>query len=160
MGSDAVTVVANSVHRQHQSIGLGIYDSDTAWRPDWNEASLRHARSTSVVVFVEERSLRVLAVHLAKRWRKYHLSDVAGKCTDQSVGHQWHHTTHLRKSGVGSLFRQFHEDYHDPINGSFFVFLTESRVKWDSSVNKMLRIIWELELIQRLNKCTMLLFPF
>ena len=40
------------------------------------------------VVFVEEHSLRVLAVHLAKSWRKYYLSDVAGKCTDQSVGHQ------------------------------------------------------------------------
>jgi len=29
MGSDPVTVVANSVHRHDQSIGLGIYDSDT-----------------------------------------------------------------------------------------------------------------------------------
>jgi hypothetical protein len=29
MGSDPVTVVANSVHRHEQSIGLGIYDSDT-----------------------------------------------------------------------------------------------------------------------------------
>jgi len=27
-------------------------------------------------VFVEEHSLSVLAVHLAKRWRKYRLSDV------------------------------------------------------------------------------------
>jgi len=30
MGSDPVTVVANSVYRHDQSIGLGIYDSDTA----------------------------------------------------------------------------------------------------------------------------------
>jgi hypothetical protein len=30
MGSDPVTVVANSVNRHDQSIGLGIYDSDTA----------------------------------------------------------------------------------------------------------------------------------
>jgi len=30
MGSDPVTMVANSVHRHDQSIGLGIYDSDTA----------------------------------------------------------------------------------------------------------------------------------
>jgi hypothetical protein len=30
MGSDPVTVVANSVHRHDQSIDLGIYDSDTA----------------------------------------------------------------------------------------------------------------------------------
>jgi hypothetical protein len=29
-----------------------------------------------------------------------------------------HHTTHLRKSDVVSCVRQFHEDYHDPINGS------------------------------------------
>ena len=29
MGSDPVTVVANSVHRHYQSIDLGIYDSDT-----------------------------------------------------------------------------------------------------------------------------------
>jgi hypothetical protein len=29
MGSDPVTVVANSVHRHDQSIGLGIYDADT-----------------------------------------------------------------------------------------------------------------------------------
>jgi len=34
MGSDTVTVVANSVYRQDQSIDLGIYDSDTALRPD------------------------------------------------------------------------------------------------------------------------------
>jgi len=30
MGSDPVTVVANSVHRHDQSIDLGIYDSGTA----------------------------------------------------------------------------------------------------------------------------------
>jgi len=30
MGSEPVTVVANSVHRHDQSIDLGIYDSDTA----------------------------------------------------------------------------------------------------------------------------------
>jgi hypothetical protein len=30
MGSDPVTVVANSVYRDNQSIGLGIYDPDTA----------------------------------------------------------------------------------------------------------------------------------
>jgi len=30
MGSDPLTVVANSVHRHGQSIDLGIYDSDTA----------------------------------------------------------------------------------------------------------------------------------
>jgi hypothetical protein len=30
------------------------------------------------VMFVEKYSLRVLAVYLAKSWRKYHLSDVAG----------------------------------------------------------------------------------
>jgi len=78
MGSDPVTVVANSVYRHDQSIDLGIYDSDTAWRPDWNEAPLHHAGSTFVVVSVEEHSLKVLAVHLAKRWLKYHLSNVAG----------------------------------------------------------------------------------
>jgi len=32
--SDPVTVVAKSVHRHDQSIVLGIYDSDTALRPD------------------------------------------------------------------------------------------------------------------------------
>jgi hypothetical protein len=32
-------------------------------------------------VFVEEYSLRELAVHVAKRWSKYDLSDVAGRCT-------------------------------------------------------------------------------
>jgi len=119
MGSDPVTVVANSVCPHDQSIDLGIYDSDTAWRPDWNEAAFRHAGNTSVVLFVEEHSLRVLAVHLAKRWLKHHLSDVAGKCTDQSVGHQWHHTTLLRKSDVSNCFRQFHVDYHDLTNGNF-----------------------------------------
>jgi len=30
MRSDPVTVVVNSVYRHDQSIGLGIYDSDTA----------------------------------------------------------------------------------------------------------------------------------
>jgi len=87
MGSDPMAVVANSVYCHDQSTGLGIYDSDTAWWPDWNKAALRHAGSTSVVVFVQEHSLRVLAVHLAKSWHKYHLSDVVGKGMDQ-----WHHT--------------------------------------------------------------------
>ena len=41
-----MTVVANSVHRHDQSIDLGIYASDTAWRPDWNGAALRHAGGT------------------------------------------------------------------------------------------------------------------
>jgi hypothetical protein len=34
-------------------------------------------------MFVEKNSLRVLAVHVAKSWGTYHLSDVAGKCMDQ-----------------------------------------------------------------------------
>ena len=34
MGSEQVTVVVNSVHHHYQSIDLGIYDSDTALRPD------------------------------------------------------------------------------------------------------------------------------
>ena len=46
MGSDPVTVMANSVHRHDQSIDLGIYDSDTALRPDSNEAALRHPGNT------------------------------------------------------------------------------------------------------------------
>jgi len=53
MGSGTVTVGANSMYRHDQTIDLGIYDSGTALRPDWNEAALRHADSTSVVVFVE-----------------------------------------------------------------------------------------------------------
>jgi hypothetical protein len=80
--------VANSVYRHNQSIDLEIYDSDTALRPDSNGAALRHVGNTSVVVFVEEHTLRVLAVCLAKRLRKYHMSVVAAKCTDHSVGHQ------------------------------------------------------------------------
>jgi hypothetical protein len=60
MGSDSVTLV----YRHDQSIGLGIHDSDTARRPDWNEAALRHTFSTYDVVFEEERSLSVLAVCL------------------------------------------------------------------------------------------------
>jgi len=88
MGSNPVTMVANSVHRHDQSIDSGICDSDTALRRDLNEVALRHAGNTSAVMFVEEHFLRVLAVHLARSWHKYHLSDVAEKCTDQSVGHQ------------------------------------------------------------------------
>ena len=149
MVSDPVTMVANSVHRHDQSIDLGIYDWDTALRPDWTEVALRRTVNISVVMFVDEHSLRVLAVHLAKIWCKYHLSDVAGKCADQSVSHEWHHTTRLRKSDVGSCFRQFHEDYHDPINGIFLYCWPPLRVKWTLSVNKILHIIWELELIQR-----------
>jgi len=41
MGSDLVTIVANSVHHHNQSISVGIYDSDTAWQNDWNEVALR-----------------------------------------------------------------------------------------------------------------------
>jgi hypothetical protein len=66
MGSDTVTAVANSLHRHDQSNGFGTYDLDTVWRTDWNEASLRHAGSTSDVVFVEEHSLRLVAVRLQK----------------------------------------------------------------------------------------------
>ena len=66
MGSDPLTLVANSVHRQDQSIGLGIYESDTAWRPDWNEAALRHAGSPSDAVFVEERALKMPALFCKK----------------------------------------------------------------------------------------------
>jgi hypothetical protein len=65
MGSDPVTVVANSVYHHNQSIGLGIYDSHTAWQPDWNEAALCHAGSTSVIMFAEEHSLEMLAAHVA-----------------------------------------------------------------------------------------------
>jgi len=72
MGSDLVTVVASYLYSHDESIGLGIYDSDTALRPDWNEAAVHHAGNKSVVVFVQEHSLRVLAVHLTKSWRKYH----------------------------------------------------------------------------------------
>jgi len=110
-----VTMVANSVYYHGQSIGLGIYDSDTAWWPDWNKVALCHAGSTSVVVFVEEHSLRVLAVHVEKSWLKYHMTDVAGKCTDQWFGHPWHHTKCLWQRDVGSCFQQFHVDFHDPI---------------------------------------------
>ena len=94
---------------------LPFYDSYTALRPEWNETALRHAGNTSV----EEHTLSVLAVHLTKRWRKYHLSHVVGKWTDQLVGHQWHHNTRLRKNDFGSCFRQFHEDYQYPINAIF-----------------------------------------
>jgi len=106
MCSDPVTRLANSVHRHDQSIGLWIHDSDTAWPPDWNEAALRFAGSTSVVVYVEEHSLRVLAVHLAKGWRKYHLSDVAGKCADQwvSLRSQWPRGLR-RRSAAAHLLR-------------------------------------------------------
>jgi len=53
MGSDPVTLVANSVHRHDQSIDLKIYDLDTALRCDWNEAALRHAGNIFVLMFVE-----------------------------------------------------------------------------------------------------------
>ena len=122
MGSDPVTVVANSFYRHDQSISLGIYDSDTAWRLDWNEVALRHGGSISVFVFVQEHSVSVLAVHLAKCWRKYPLSQFAEKCTDQWVGHQWHNTTRLRQRDVGSCLREFQVDYYEPINGSFLFF--------------------------------------
>jgi hypothetical protein len=35
------------------------------------------------IMFVEEHSLEMLAVPVAESWRKYHLSDVAGKCMGQ-----------------------------------------------------------------------------
>ena len=117
MGSDAVTVVVN-LSKPRLFNRFGNFNSDTAWRPDWNEVALHHDGSTSVVVFVEQHSLRVLAVHNAKRWRKYPVSHVAEKCTDRSVGLHWHHITRLRKSDNGSCFRQYHEDYQDPINRS------------------------------------------
>jgi len=127
---------------------FGIYDSDPAWWPDWNEVVLHHAGSTFVVVFVEECSLRVLAFNVANSWCKCHLSDVVRKCMDQWFDHQWHHTTCLKQRDVGSCFWQLHVDYHNPINGSFFVLLAPSQVEWALLVNKMLWIIWGLELIQ------------
>ena len=69
---------------------------------------LRHAGNTGVVMFVEEHSLRVLEAHLARRWRThvYHLSEVAGKCTDQSAGSL---ATRVRKctQADGGHFEQF-----------------------------------------------------
>ena len=85
--------ITNSVHRHDQSIDLGTNFSDTALQPDCNEEVLRNAVNTSLVVVVEESSLKLLAVHFTKRWGKYHLAGVAGKCTDQSFVHQLHHTT-------------------------------------------------------------------
>ena len=86
-------MVASPLHRHNQSIDLGFYDSDTTLRPDWNEAVLHNAGNVSVVVFVEEHSVRVVAVHLAKSWLKNHVSEVVRKCMDQSVGHQRRPTT-------------------------------------------------------------------
>jgi hypothetical protein len=71
---------------------------------DLTEMRRRSVMLVSVVVFAEQHSLRVLAVLLVKSWCKYHLSDVTGKCTDQSAGHQWHQTTSLRKSDVVVAF--------------------------------------------------------
>ena len=105
MGSDLVTVVANSMYLHDQSIDLRICDSDTALQPDWNEVTLLQVDNIFVVVFVEEYSSRVPAVYLAKRWRKCHLSDDMEKCTDLSVGHQWHHKTRLWKKDVGRCFQ-------------------------------------------------------
>jgi hypothetical protein len=103
---------------------------------------------TSHDVFVEERSLRGLAVHVAKRWHEYHLSDVAVRCTVQWAGHHWHHTTRLRKSDVGSYFQLFHEDYHDPVNWSFCYYWLHRGWNGPTSVDEMLRIIWGLALMQ------------
>jgi hypothetical protein len=88
--------------------------------------NLTEMRRRSVMLLIhlssglgEGHSLGVLAVYLAKCLRKYLLPDFTGKCTEQSAGHQRHHTTRLRKSDAGSCFQQLHEDYHDPINGGF-----------------------------------------
>ena len=65
------------------------------------------------VVFVEERSLRGLAAfHVAKTWRKYHVSDVAGSCAVPSGGRRWPHTTRLEWSDVGRYFLLVRVGYH------------------------------------------------
>jgi hypothetical protein len=57
-----------------------IRTADTARRLDWNDGVLRHdGNSTADVVFLEERTLRGLAEHIANNWRKYRLLDFAGK---------------------------------------------------------------------------------
>jgi len=117
MGSDPVTVVANSVHHHDQSINLGIYDSDTALRPDRNEAVLHHAGNTSVIVFVEEHSLRVLAVHLAK-------GGVNTTCqTRENVRNNQLVTNYTTQHVYGKvmLVVAFNSSMRtfDPINGSF-----------------------------------------
>ena len=119
MGSEPVTVVAYSIHRHDQSIGLGNFDSSTAWQPDWNDKAPRHALSASFCRVCRGTCQRVLAVHFGKVWPKYHPLDIAGKCTDNWVGHQWHHITRSRRSYVGSCFRKLCEGDHDTINGSF-----------------------------------------
>ena len=78
----------------------------------------RHAGRTSVAVFVEEHSLTVPAINIAKRWRKYHLSDVAEKCTTNEFTSDT--TPHVYdKEMLIVAFLQFHMDYQDLINGSF-----------------------------------------
>jgi hypothetical protein len=69
-------------------------------------------------VFVEKHSLRVLAVHLANRWRKYHLSDVEENIrTSQLVTNDT--TQHVYLKALLVVAFDSYEDYHDPINGSF-----------------------------------------
>ena len=103
-------------------------------------------------MFLEKLSLEGLVVNITKSWCKYHLSDVAGKYTVQWAGRQWYQNTRLRKSDVGSRFRQFHVVNHESINVIFFVLLTLSRGKWASSVNKLLGITRRL-LLFKLQHC-------
>jgi len=57
----------------------------------------RYATSTSVIMFAEEHSLRVSAVHFTKAQPKCRLSDVAGICMLQSAGTQRYQTTGLQE---------------------------------------------------------------
>ena len=84
---------------------------------DLTEMRWHCAGNTSVVMFAEEQSLRVLAVHLAKSWRKYHLSDIAGKCTYQSFGHQLHHTNIHGKATLAVAFYSSMKIFTTPYMG-------------------------------------------
>ena len=133
MGSDPMTLVAISMHRHDRSIGLGIYDSNTAWRPDWNEAALRHAGSTSNVVFVEERSLRVLAIQL---------QIVGVNITCQTCGKMYgpmrwspmipHHTFTVKR--CWQLLSTVPCGLLRSKEWEFLVLLTPSRVKWAATI--------------------------
>lgn len=79
--------------------------------------------------------------------RKYCLSHIAERCRSNQLATR--NVIQIFKGKVfGTCFRQLSVKYHDPKHRTVSVLLTTSRVKWVSTANKTLRIIWGLTLIQ------------
>jgi hypothetical protein len=70
------------------------------------------AGSTSEVVFIQKRSVEGLSFRVCQEFAEIPFVRQCENLKSKWSGHQWHHTTRLRKSNVGNYFWLFSVKYH------------------------------------------------